>query len=85
MAVKEAVDTWIQRTEAGLVDPERIRSHHILLATEMRDRFIATVQTIFDKHGIEVSARDHFRRTFVHKMYFQYPTEEGIRVLQSKK
>jgi glycosyltransferase involved in cell wall biosynthesis len=72
MAVKDAVDTWIQRTKAGLVDPERIRSHHILLATEMRDRFIDTVQTIFDKHGIDISARDHFQTRCIHKMYLQY-------------
>jgi len=82
-AVKEAVDTWVERAKAGLVDPARIRAHHIQLSTEMRNNFVGFVQTLFDTHGIALSAQEHFRATYVHKMKRYVSLEVAIRFLRT--
>jgi hypothetical protein len=47
----------------------------------MRDNFVGFVQTLFDTHGIAVSAQEHFRATYIHKMKRFVPTEVAIRFL----
>jgi glycosyltransferase involved in cell wall biosynthesis len=59
-AVAAAVAGWRQRHDAGATDHAAIRDGCIRQMEEHRERFVASLQDIFDETGIRASARDIF-------------------------
>lgn len=50
------------------VNPEKIRGNHIELSIKQRDRFINHLQSKFNEHGLNISAKDYFNENYFHKL-----------------
>jgi glycosyltransferase involved in cell wall biosynthesis len=59
-AVAGAVATWRRRHDDGATDHAAIREHCVQQMLEHRDRFVTTLQRVFDDAGIRATARDIF-------------------------
>lgn len=68
-AVKKAVETWIERINAGTVNPVAVREKHILLQEQMRKNFNDKVQELFNMHTISINAHEYFSTKYKH--YFK--------------
>ena len=49
-------------------DGERIRKDHIFLAQEQREKFITTLQLVFNRYNLQIDAKEYFKKTYFHKM-----------------
>ena len=81
IAVKTAVETWINRINAGTVNPMAIREKHILLQEKMRKNFNDKVQELFDMHSININAHEYFSTKYKHYLKEHHPTDVFIKLL----
>ena len=50
------------------MDAEKIRGEHINLSLEQRNSFVNHLQKKFNEHGISLSAREYFDKSYFHKL-----------------
>jgi hypothetical protein len=72
-AVAAAVVLAKQKLADGSFNPELIRAEHIADSERMRSIFHNTVQSLFDKHGVSVDAKELFAKKYYHKFIDYIP------------
>ena len=40
----------------------------MLLAQEQREKFITTLQLVFNRYNLQIDAKEYFKKTYFHKM-----------------
>lgn len=57
-------------------DPMKIRTDHILLAKRQRGKFISVLESLFDKHNLQIDAKSYFDQNYSHKLIKSIHTEK---------
>ena len=79
--VKEAIELCIKNINENIFNREQIRNVHIILSNQMRNNFIEYTQTIFNKHDINIDAKEHWNKMYFHKMKNNISTKQCIQEL----
>jgi hypothetical protein len=81
-AVKNAVNSCIQKIKSGEFNKQIIRNKHIEMANEMRNNIIKCTQYIFNLHNIKIDALEHWNKTFFHKFKNNVSIEDVTHILK---